>query len=103
MEDTAESYGSKFASTVLLYAKCCYDPNCIHPVCSGAGSTSSDLHWFGGGPTVSYVPLPIPDPNQPWGSTKCKEVCYGHFLTPDKVESSTSPPIDPPSSIIKRH
>ena len=43
--------------------KCCYKKHCVHPF----GNPVS-LQWFPGGPDVTHVPLPIADPDQPWGS-----------------------------------
>ena len=82
--------------------KCCYMPTCTHPVCrAGEGSV---LNWFPGGPKITYMPLPIPDPDQPWGSTtctKCTGRCCGHFLMPEMAEKATTPAMKPPSTIIK--
>ena len=47
--------------------KCCYKAGCPHPFCCAGNSLA--LQWFPDGPTVTYIPLPIPDPNQQWGST----------------------------------
>lgn len=34
---------------------------------------------------MEYFPIPIPDPNCPWGADccTCKGTCTGHFLRPD--------------------
>ena len=58
---------------------------------------------------MNSVPLPIPDPARPWGSTckGCEDkgliACHGHFLSPaDRATTSTlSPMAKPPSLIIK--
>ena len=61
--------------------------------------------WFLGGPNVSYLPIPIPDPARPWGSTDCSECegkCYGHFLPPEvAMLSPRQGMIKPPSAYIK--
>lgn len=93
-----------YGETIWFFMlKCCYKPDCLHPFCSSAGRI---LHWFPNGPPISYVPLPIPDPDQPWGSTtcsKCEGRCYGHFISSEKAQSSTILPMnEPPSSIIKK-
>ena len=33
---------------------------------------------------MEYFPIPIPDPNRPWGAdcSTCKGTCAGHFLRP---------------------
>ena len=61
--------------------KCCYKPTFPHPFCCVGDSQS--LRWFPDGPNITFIPLPIPDPDQPWGSTnykKCDGTCYGHLL-----------------------
>ena len=90
-------------SQYCFMLKCCYEPDCEHPVCSGGDSRVSN--WFPNGPSISYIPLPIPDPDKPWGSStcdKCAGMCSGHFLMPEKAEVSTLPAMcKPPSAIIK--
>ena len=79
--------------------KCCYKPSCPHPFCSVGDSQS--LQWFPGGPNSTFIPLPIPD--QPWGSTNCKKcdgTCYGHFLNISK-EYHLPAMSKPPSVIMK--
>ena len=61
--------------------------------------------WFPSGPPVSYLPCPVPDPSRAWGSidcSRCKGVCYGHFLDPKAAYRSNIPPmIKPPSQVMK--
>ena len=79
--------------------KCCYKTTCPHPFCRDGNPLS--LQWFPGGPEVAFIPLPIPDPKQPWGSTnciKCDGVCYGHYLSSN--EKSHLPPMSKPPSVI---
>jgi len=81
--------------------KCCYKTICTHPFCRDGNPFS--LQWFPGGPEVSFVPLPIPDPEQPWGSTDCEKydgICYGHFLS--SIEKSYLPPMPKPPSVIMK-
>ena len=53
------------------------------------------MEWFPGGPKVDFIPLPIPDPTQPWGNeswgNKCSGFCLGHFLKPEEVLKSGPP------------
>ena len=42
------------------------------------------LVWYTGGLSVQFLPLPVPDPKQPWGSKECG-FCMGHFLRLEKV------------------
>ena len=83
---------------------CCFKPGCAHPVCKNHNVTSLPL-WYEGGPPVSYLPLPIPDPLRPWGDsncTTCTGQCHGHFLKPNMLlDSSLSPMRRPPSAILK--
>ena len=53
----------------IFYLLCsnCKDPDCPHTICpSGRQEVPT---WYEHGPTVSYLPLPIPDTSYPWGST----------------------------------
>lgn len=84
--------------------RCCHSRDCLHPFC--LKSISRPASWFPGGPSLSYIPFPILDPDQPWGSTTCIKctgrICYGHFLKPEEAEtSSLTPMLKPPSTIIK--
>ena len=75
-----------------------------HPICKSQNLTNYPT-WYSGGPLVSYIPLPIPDPSRPWGRTncdECKRLCYGHFLKPSEALKSTLTPMaSPPSTAIK--
>ena len=44
----------------------CYDSSCIHPLCQ-KGEPESPHTWFENGPSVSMFPLPVKDPERPWG------------------------------------
>ena len=88
----------------LFQLVCCFQPHCPHPICH-SGCQSNSLEWFDGGPPVTHIPLPVPDPARPWGGSnceKCKGFCAGHYLMPNKTVSTTSPSSDPPSSILKK-
>ena len=82
---------------------CCNKPTCEHPLCK-AGCQETPL-WFAGGPNVSYLPLPIPDPSRAWGSPNCEECkgnCSVHFLKPEIAMLSSLPPMaTPPSTTIR--
>ena len=50
------------------------------------------------------LPLPIHDPERPWGQSNCdtcKGSCYGHYLKPDETLNSNLMPVVPPSTYIK--
>ena len=88
-----------------IFLVCCLQPECVHPVCNSQVITQLP-HWYEGGPPVSCIPLPIPDPDRPWGGSncdKCKGACYGHFLKPsESLTSSLSPMTVPPSGLLKQ-
>ena len=89
----------------LFHLVCCFKPSCTHPLCMGAAGSQTLSKWFCGGPEVSYVPLPIPDPARPWGSPDCPEcngLCSGHFLAPDAAMLSSLPRMQKPPSILIR-
>lgn len=50
---------------------------CIHPVSNRSRNQQQQLSWFHDGPPLTVFPVPIPDPNRPWGG-KCDSVCTGH-------------------------
>ena len=65
----------------IFFLKCCYQPGCTHSKCKSPPVTST---WYPGGPTLSQLPLLLPDPQRPWGNstcTTCKEFCSGHYCS----------------------
>jgi hypothetical protein len=60
--------------------------------------------WYPNGPPVSYIPIPAPDPNHPFGGENCNECKEnGHYMKPDELweyvskggkTSSAKPPFD---------
>lgn len=60
----------------------CFQENCPHNKCQESDH-KGELKWFPNGPPLDYFPLPIPDPNRPWGGQccKCQGKCAGHFLS----------------------
>ena len=93
-----------FACGLLLVA-CCLKPEHSHPV-RNSQAVSVLPTWYDGDLSVSIIPLPIPNPNRPWGGAHCKQcngTCYGHFLKPPGAISSSLPPMDvPPSALLKK-
>ena len=90
----------------MFFLVCCFDKNCIHPRCKESGSMCREmLTWFPGGPPLTYIPLPVPDQDRPWGNKECAECsgfCTEHFLTPEKlISNSELQPILPPSTQIQ--
>ncbi len=66
----------------VFYLRCCYQKECIHPCCE-QGPPEVELKWYLGGLPLSFVPLPSPDPNRPFGQDSCsqrKSACSGHYL-----------------------
>ena len=60
--------------------------------------------WFPGGPDISYIPLPIPDPSRTWGNKECQECsnfCAGHYLSPEAAIVADKELMVLPSTIIK--
>ena len=71
----------------VFFLACCYQPGCIHPMCSKESQDSEQV-WYPGGPHLKYVPIPTPDPDRPYGDQECQDcegVCCGHYLKPDKL------------------
>ena len=87
----------------LFFLVRCFRKDCPHPVCQRGESALPC--WYEGGPPISYLPLPVPDPERQWGATNCpdcKGVCTGHFLKPEiALQSPVKPMVQPPSHCIK--
>lgn len=76
----------------------CYDKCCPHPVCQ---REKEDFHWFDGGPPLSFVQVPVADPNRSWGgiSSTCTGHCNGHYL--QFPNNTTGRKCFPPRDIIE--
>lgn len=90
----------------IFYLRCCYDQGCIHPRCK-QGRPEAELTWYPGGPLLSFVPLPSPDPARPFGQDacpQCKSGCSGHYLKPEPLKqafiSGTYKGVKPPSEVL---
>ena len=87
----------------LFAVVCCLKQDCIHPMCR-SGAYQLPI-WYNGGPSIRYLPLPIPDPERPYGGncSECKNgECYGHFMKPDRaINATVAPMCKPPSAILK--
>ena len=55
-------------SQYIFFLRCCYLPDCPHPVCQD-GKPDNLLHWYPGGPTTDFLPLPVPDSSRSWGDS----------------------------------
>ena len=70
----------------MFYLRCCLQPECVHPLCQQKQedpNTYIPSTWYTGGPSVTYISLPVVDTNKPWGRPDCVEcggVCHGHYL-----------------------
>ena len=68
----------------IFFLKCCFQQDCVHSICKKG--SHDILHWYPGGPLLSFFPLPVPDPTRPWGASKCitcKGTCSGHYQKPE--------------------
>ena len=71
------SVGSTLQNAMQQYVLLCYEVDCIHPLCR-EGRPKEDT-WFPGGPSLSYLPIPIPDVKSQI-CEKCGQKCSGHYL-----------------------
>lgn len=91
----------------LFLLVCCFERCCPHPLCQEGKGSNTCMEWFPNGPKVDSIPLPVPDPDQPWGSSncnKCRGCCTGHFLSPKEaikaIATKTHAPMSQPPSIL---
>jgi hypothetical protein len=98
----------------IFLLRCCYKDGCDHPVCL-KGRPIEESTWYPNGPPLSYIPIPTPDPNSPFGGencNECKEKCSGHYMKPDELweyvskggkMSSAKPPSDVIQSTFQQY
>ena len=51
----------------VFFLRCCLQPGCLHPLCLKAQDHPDCVipnAWFPSGPSVMYLPMPVPDPEQ---------------------------------------
>ena len=90
----------------LFYLRCCYQSDCIHPICRP--EKPQERFQYSDGPPLSLMPLLTPDPARPYGSTACQECkgfCMSHYFNPNQLEelaknSDVVPSNKPPSQVI---
>ena len=71
----------------IFCLSCCYQPDCEHSLCR-KGKPSEEPTWYVGGPPLSFLPVPCPDPERCYGSEQCSEcngACYGHYQKLDEL------------------
>lgn len=85
----------------------CFTKGCPHIICQQG---PQQRFWFEGGPSLSILPLPIPDENRPWGGSckTCTSFCSGHYLPAEKaVDYVKKYGVElyskPPSVVIKQY
>ena len=97
-----------YADQYIFLLMLCYKPTCVHPRCK-AGKPVTGVKWFDNGLKLSVIPMPVKDPNRPWGGqcNDCKEGCSGHYLSAEEsieLATATDQPVDklqPPSAFLK--
>ena len=47
----------------VFHLTCCYQDDCIHPLCK-EGRPAVEPLWYKGGPPLGFTPLPVQDPNR---------------------------------------
>ena len=92
-------------SQYVFYLLCCYDKECLHPLCK-LGHPPATPTWYPGGLPLTHLPLPVADAEHTWGSpcSKCKGFCPGHYkLVAMDIRDATAMEkvLKPPSTILK--
>ena len=85
----------------------CFKDGCEHPRCqAGVGKDPSSISWFPRGPSITSIPLPVPDPNRPWNSAVCDDCngfCADHYLEPkEALATGSDAACSPPSTVIEK-
>lgn len=59
---------------------CCYQKDCPHPMCQ-SGRPDELPRWYEGGPFLTLLPLPVPDPERPLVILLVlhADFCAGHY------------------------
>lgn len=76
----------------IFHLTLCEEPECIHPRCKN-GETSCEMKWYEGGPSVIWLPIPVPDLKRP-----------GSFMEPEEllcIDNSEHRMMSPPSVKLK--
>ncbi len=77
---------SNLPSQYLFFLQCCYDKDCVHPVCKTGVQNPNT--WYPDGPLTTFLPMTTPDPTRPYGNEQCKECtgfCSGHYMKPQQL------------------
>jgi len=83
------------------------ESDCVHRLCK-KGKPDEEPCWFPGGLPLTYVPVPTPELERPFGNpscSHCKEFCSGHYTKPEKLwqhiaDGGALSKASPPSCII---
>ena len=68
---------TEYPPQYIFYLLCCFQPGCIHPLCQKhVGSSRCNYLWFPHSPSLTSLPIPVPDPEWPWNDGNCK-TCSG--------------------------
>lgn len=93
----------------MFLLRCCLQPDCIHPFCLKAQDNPDCIPrvWYPLGPSIKYLPIPVPDPERHWGRSNCLEccgLCNGHYMKPENLATADDEGTAgeaPPSAIIR--
>lgn len=70
----------------VFHLTICGKSTCVHPRCK-RGETSAHAKWFKGGPPVTWLPIPVPDPDRPGHFMKAEDLIHGKDKCPADVMS----------------
>lgn len=79
----------------VFHLTLCGKSTCVHPRCK-RGETSAHTKGFKGGPPVTWLPIPVPDPDRPGHFMKAEDLIQGKDKCTADVMSI------PPSAVIKQ-
>ena len=82
-----DAYDVLLAIAISVYLCCMLLTTWLHPFRMQSWKATRKL-WYSGGPPLSFLSLPTPDPARPYGNTTCQECkgfCTDHYLKPNQL------------------
>ena len=101
----SEIYPTYLNNTCFIL-RCCLQLGSLHPLCLKAEDGPDCVipnAWFPSGPTFTYLPMPVPDPERCSNFLECGGSCHGHYMKPEDLMMGHNmhEAAPPPSAVIR--